>query len=216
MPKIKQKKQELVALDFDGTLWDSLLLSYHAILETFSYFHVPPPTIKEFKFGITKFGDGFYHRFGIPQSVPLEKIREVRFECRQEIYYKGRIFPDVIPTLQEIKKSGARIIIISSNVFDNVKGIVRNNKELNILISEIYTGDKNIIIKLAIDRFEVDADKATYVDDTVEGLLTAKNLGLFTVAVGYEGAFQPPEQLIKVADTIIYSPKELPLKIRLK
>ncbi|MCL5733656.1 MAG: HAD hydrolase-like protein [Patescibacteria group bacterium] len=216
MPKIKQKRQELIALDFDGTLWDSLSLSYHAILETFAYFNIDPPTKDEFRFGITKFGDGFYHRFGIPRSIPLEEIRKIRFKCRQEIYYKGRIFPDVIPTLQEIKKSDAKIIIISGNVFDNIKGIVRSNKELNNLVSAIYTGDKNILIKMAIDRFEIDVSKATYVDDTTEGLSIAKNLGLFTVAVGYEGAFQPPEQLIKVADAIIYSPKELLNKIRLK
>jgi phosphoglycolate phosphatase-like HAD superfamily hydrolase len=84
------------------------------------------------------------------------------------------------------------------------------------MISKIYTGDKNMLLKKTLDDFDISSDEVAYMDDTVEGLSAAKNLGIFAMAVGYEGGFQPIEYLKKVADCVIYNLKDLPSILRMK
>lgn len=216
MPKLKQAVKKLLLSDFDGTMYNSLEINYAAFKGVFDHFGVAAPTIEEFRMGITKLMDSFYYKYGVPKTVSLEEIHKIRHRHRCRIYYQNHILPYIVETFREIKEAGVIVAVVSSNTFDDISKIIYGDKELKLIISAIFTGDKNLLLKQALDKFEVSADEAAYIDDTIEGLTAAKNLGIFTVAVGYKGGFQPVKRLRKIADTVVYSPKELPEKIRLK
>jgi phosphoglycolate phosphatase-like HAD superfamily hydrolase len=105
MARLKQKRKRLLISDFDGTLYDSLGNNYQAFKEVFNHYKVVPPTIEEFRMGITKLMDNFYYAYGISKNVPLEDIQKIRHQYRQKHYYKNIIFTDVVPIFQEIKNT---------------------------------------------------------------------------------------------------------------
>lgn len=216
MPKLKQTVKKLLLSDFDGTMNDSLEINYAAFKEVFDHFGVTAPTIEEFQMGITRLMDNFYYNYGVPKTVSLEEIRKIRHNHKSRIYYQNHILPDIVEAFQKIKGMGVNIAVVSSNTFDDISKIIYGNKELKQIISAIFAGDKNLLLKQAMDKFEVSASETAYIDDTAEGLTAAKNLGIFAVAVGYKGGFQPVERLKKIADCAIKSPLELPLVLRLK
>ncbi len=216
MPKLKQAVKKLLLSDFDGTMYNSLKINYAAFKEVFDHFGVAAPTIEEFQMSITRLMDNFYYNYGVPKTVSLEEIHKIRHNHKSRIYYQSHILPDIVEAFQKIKGMGVSVAVVSSNTFDDISKIIYGNKELKQIISAIFAGDKNLLLKQAMDKFEVSANETVYIDDTVEGLTAAKNLGIFTVAVGYEGGFQPVEQLKKIADCAIKSPLELPLVLRLK
>lgn len=207
---------DTVIFDLDGTLVDSLedlTQSVNIVLKSEGY---PLRTTEEVKRFI---GDGY--RLLMKRSLPLESEDKVIDRCTslfEEYYFKDIIgntkpYEGIIDILKELNKRAIKIGVVSNKKDDATKEICRFffTPYIDIAVGDNPKRKKKPApdnVYEVMSKLKSSRDKTIYIGDSDVDVKTAKNAGLYCIAVTW--GYRPKEILEKEkADLIIDKPSEI-------
>ena len=200
---------KLVCFDVNGTILDDtgiFLNAINGIFEEFGKAKLPLDVLRK------RFGQPWtkiYREEGISEKIAND---ERLYEIYNKLYIgqgAAKIFPDIGPVLERLKKNGMKLAIVSTQqntitvpilekagiktYFDIIKGAVDN---------------KAGAIKEIMGELDILPDQAVYIGDQEGDIFHAKQAGC--ISVGFCGGLHDMERLKnKEPDFIIYGYNEL-------
>lgn len=200
----------VLIFDFDGTLADSRKTLFHIanqLAEEFGYDRVTEDEIMRLS--------NLSSRDILKQSdIPPHKIpfflKRVKKELNEQISHL-QPFQGIAEALNNLKKQGYLLGIITSNFNDNVIKFLKNNN-LEHYFDFVYSGisifGKDKIIKKVIKKHQLMIDKIVYVGDETRDIEAAKKSNIKVVAVTW--GFNSATLLAKYnPDFLIHKPQQL-------
>lgn len=202
--KAKRHKLLMVICDWNGTLLDDLGLVYASVLEIFSTYGISPPSLADYQAEITSDFMRFYHGHGIPSGATAQDLNAIRkqfFEKRWDDVRLHRNADEFLVLLEQLH-------LITGIVSAEVDTVLKKRLEqFNIfryfdrVIGNAW--DKERALKEMLETFHFLPEEVAYVDDTFDGLMAARNVGILPIGVthGYNTpgrifAAQPDERYV--------------------
>lgn len=173
-----------VIFDFDGTIVDSLDLSFHIYNELAAKFKYKPVTREDIH--ILK-NAPLKERFKAV-GLPLYKIPIMTYEV-MTMYNNGinslKAFEGINELLANLKKAGLNISVLSSNSVQNITDFFKNN---NIVGFDTILSSKNIFgkhktIKKFLKHNNLTSDEVIYVGDELRDVEACKKMAVKVIAV---------------------------------
>ncbi len=173
--------KKMVIFDWNGTLIDDVWLNLNAINGVLEKRGIKPITIEYYKENFCFPVSIFYKELGLDMSEWDEIAKEFGNLYISDID-KVKLFPDVIPSLEELKKAGIETGIFSamehqtlnkhvemlriSNYFRFIEGIENN-----------YAEGKTHLCKKILEKSGYSEKEILFVGDTCHDYETAKAIG---------------------------------------
>lgn len=179
-------KKGLIIFDFDGVLADSFDTFYSLIRDSMTKvgLSLTPDQYRDLFIGNVHKG----FRDLIKNENKYSTFLEFRNSNYDKYYYnerhKAKLFPKAIKFLKEISKNYI-LTVASSGRENNVINLLGQNKARDLFALIIANSSKNKtgMIENILNKFNALPKKTTMISDTVGDILTAKKLGLKTIAV---------------------------------
>jgi len=198
-------------LDFDGTIADTLemaLAVYNKIAPEYNFLPAGADEVELFR---TKKPIELLGIYGISKLKLLALTLRIRKEMGRHIP-EMKLFDGMDSALKEIRNSGCRIGILTSNSVENVRAFLAVN-HLDGLIDFIYSGrsifGKEKIIRKMLLREQIEAGRVVYAGDETRDIEACMASGIPIIAVSWGlnrkdllASFSP--------DMIADTPAELP------
>jgi phosphoglycolate phosphatase len=184
------KKIDLIMLDFDGTIADSLPAAIASVQAMLSELGYPEKSAAEI---------GRYIGFGelalVAGSIGTHNEKLVK--QAQTVYYKHnlenikdvKLYPHVKEFLEYYKN---KLKVVISNKRDEFIELILNQHQVDNYFAEIKGGDSSPCLKPdpcaineVLKKYQVAADQAIYIGDMTVDIATGKNAGVLTCAVTY-------------------------------
>jgi len=181
------RQPRVVIFDFNGTLFDDLHVAYGSVQEIFRTYTIPCPTLEEYREETSADYMEFYYNHGFPRTTIGDDLNAIRNRFYKTNSESAQIRPDVGRTLYGLRVCGVRMAIVSAESSINLyRQLMRNGdfqRDFDFIKAEAW-GDKGKEKALlqAIEIFGNSPDEMIYVDDSVDGLTSAKNAGVVPVA----------------------------------
>lgn len=191
------KEYDIYLFDFDGTLFDSLDSMYPTFRSSFEAIGMYGITDEEI--------ESFTHMSLLDtmalKAVPPEKqalfVEKIYEALENEEYLKLiKPFPETLHVLEELKKRGKRLAIVSNNDTHHIHTVLRL---LNIpdYFETVVGGDRAArqkpypdMLFVVFDDMKVnDASKAVYVGDSIQDGETGRAGGIGSIVVDRKGAY---------------------------
>jgi phosphoglycolate phosphatase len=198
-----------VIFDFDGTLADSLAvlikITNHLALE-FGYTQIDDAQVEILKRLSPR---EIIKTSGIALwRIPLLMRRfQGEFQsCAGEV----ELFPEIAPLLRELKTSGYKLGIVSSNSVANIEAVLRHHQVLSLFsfVRSCSLFGKGRAIRSAMRANYVDPQRAVYVGDELRDVAAARRAGVRAIAVTW--GFNATELLTQQQpDYVVRSPQEM-------
>jgi phosphoglycolate phosphatase len=176
-----------IIFDFDGTIADTIELG----LDIFN--SIAP----EYDCAPIKEEDWFMLRTMKPQELIKEygisniKLTLILFRVRKEMKaHANELKPvkNIAGSLMEIKNSGLRMGILTSNSRNNVEMFLNNN-QLSNLIDFIYSGKsffgKDRVLRRLFDHENIPKENVIYVGDETRDIEASRRAGIPVIAVSW-------------------------------
>ncbi len=187
---MKDNCLEAVMFDWDGTLYDSLMLNYNCYLKVFSCFGMKAISIEEYRSHATPNWYEFYRYLQIPEDKWLQ-ADEIWLAQYEEERDKGRLFPDCISTLEYLKANGLKIGLVSAGNKSRVLRDIEAQGVIKFFDTMIFGDEVDFErrkpdpyqLEIALENLGVSASKSLYVGDMIEDVLMGRNAGTKTAAV---------------------------------
>lgn len=194
----------VVIFDFNGTLLDDLGVAYGSVQEIFNTYDMSCPTIQQFREEITADFMEFYYRHGFPKTTTADELNAIRRKFYRANGDKAQIRADVRATLNWLLAVGLYASIVSAEVTTTLhKYLLRDglNRKFDFIRPEAWgsTDAKPKALAQAIDVFSCSPEDMIYVDDTVDGLVAAKQVGITPVAFTNPTGYNSSHRLMEVA-----------------
>jgi len=172
--------------DFDGTLADSLnhvIPLYNGIAERFG---VPKVTASDVARIRRMAPSQALAAYGVPLWKVPRIVRAVRTLLREKID-RLEPFEGIGETLLNLKRNGARCLLVSSNSRDNVEAFLSRHQFL--CFERLTCGSslfgKGARLRKVLLQASLVAPEVAYVGDEVRDIEAAKSVGLKSVAVSW-------------------------------
>lgn len=195
--------------DFDGTLADTLAFTVNSALEISRNLNLLSEEKVDFEKYRTMDSKDFLTELKISNLKLMYFIFKYQRRLTKEID-KTKTFDGLPEVLKELKKSGVRLGICTSNSKKNVKVFLKNNnmEYFEFIYNSLDYFRKDRILEKAIRKFNLDKDSVTYVGDEVRDITAAKKAGIKVASVtwGYNLESVLTENN---PDFIINQPKDL-------
>lgn len=207
---------DTVIFDLDGTLLNTLEDLKDGINHMLALYNYPERSLEEIRNFV---GNGIYRLVeqAVPEGLTKEKIQQFFLEYRE--YYtnhcknKTRPYEGILELLEELKKQGYKLAIVSNKSNQAVQELV---VEYFPDLMDVAMGEKEGIQKKpapdmvneVIRLLHTDHGRTLYVGDSEVDKLTAENAGLAYVLVDW--GFRHREELMELKpEKIISKPEEL-------
>lgn len=204
----------VVIFDFNGTLFDDLHVAYGSVQEIFKTYGISCPTLEEYREEISADYMEFYCSHGLPRITSPDEINAIRNRFYKTNSESAQIRPDVGQTLYELRVCSVRVAIVSAessiNLYRQLIRCGNFQKDFDFIKAEAW-GDKGKekAFLQAIEIFGNSPDEMIYVDDSVDGLISAKRTGLVPVAFTNSTGYNSKDRLAKVAEFSIQEIRQL-------
>jgi len=179
--------KKTIIFDFDGTIGDTLALGidiYNQIAEDYRCIPVDlvdVPTLQS-KRPREIMGDYNINYFNIP--FLLWRIKRELGERMGEV----KSFPEMMEVIHELKDSGHRVGILTSNSKKNVEKFLKMNNSRD-LFEFIYSGrhvfGKEKTMRKVLKREEIDSKEVIYVGDETRDVVASKKAGIPIISVDW-------------------------------
>lgn len=204
--------------DFDGTLVDSMPTFVSAMLRILEENHVPYE--KDITKTITPLGlngtaDYYINHLGLAMTKP-QLISVMKEYMLDAYFYTIPAKANVIPVLQELKKRGACLNVLTASPHITLDACL---KRLGMweLFDNIWScddfhttkADPNIY-RLAAQRLGTTVEKVLFLDDNLDADKTAKAAGMLVCGVYDPSSHDYADQIKAATDYYIYDFSELP------
>lgn len=193
----KQPKFELAIFDWNGTLLDDLSVVYESIVEIFKAYKLPAPTLEQYRNEIETDFMKFYYDHGTPKEVTADDLNAIRKAYLIIHGQKAHLRPEAKELLFLCQKLKMSTAIVSGEREDMLLEKLKQLKIspfFNVVRSNSWEKEK--VLVEVLDQLIVPAEKAFYLDDSVDGLQSAKNLGIVTI--GFTAGYCPETKILGV------------------
>lgn len=204
----------VVVFDFNGTLFDDLRVAYGSVQEIFRAYNLPCPTLEQYREEITSDYMAFYYNYGIPRATADHKLNAIRNKYYQENGESAQIRSDVRRTVESLFSDRINLAIVSAESSTNLyRQLIRSGnlqRCFDVIKAESWgvKGKEQAFFQVA-EIFNENPDRIVYVDDSVDGLNSAKNAGVTPVAFTNPTGYHSASRLNAVTEFHIYQIKEL-------
>lgn len=184
----------LVICDWNGTLLDDLNLVYSSICAIFGYYKLPPPSLGTYRREITARYQDFYLRHGIPQKDVPEKLNAIRKSYFETHWDEPQLHPHTDEFLILLRQLRLRTGIVSAERTDILKARLDQfdiAEFFDHVIADAW--DKEKALRTTLEILGALPEETAYVDDTYDGLMSAKNIGILPIGVTY--GYNTPDRI---------------------
>ena len=203
--------------DFDGTLVDSMPTYVSAMLRILDENHIPYENdIVKIITPLGVNGTAEYY-LGMGLDLPKDEIISLMKQYMMDAYfYHIPAKKNVIPVLQELKKNGASLNILTASPHITLDACLKR-LGLYDLFDNVWSCDdfettkaNPAIYQMAADRLGKSVEKIMFLDDNLNADKTAKAAGMIVCGVYDESSHDYVEDMKAIADYYIYDFSELP------
>lgn len=199
-----------IIFDFDGTIADTIELGLSTFNSIASEYDCKPVKEKDLAMLRTMRPQELVKAYGISNIKLTLILLRVRKELKARIHELKPV-KGIFNSLNEIKNSGLRMGILTSNSRKNVEMFLDNN-QMSDFVDFIYSGKslfgKNLILKKLFDNENILKDNAIYVGDETRDIEASKRIGIPVIAVVW--GFHDREILASLnPDQIAETPEDL-------
>lgn len=191
----------LIILDKDGTMVDSLTPFYHAVVAIFRHYGLEPPTLDDYRDNITPDFMRFYWDRGIPLYVTSRELNRLRMELCGEEGASVELLPGAKELVNRCRELGFKIFLATADTYEAASGQLEK-----LGIKELVSGwarggisrrDDILDILAFADGLYDDSEpwNVWYIDDTASGIADAKSIPLEGIhTIGFTGGFNSPRK----------------------
>lgn len=180
------KKFSNIIFDFDGVIGDTMNFYREIAISLYEEFRHEKPQAKMIEKLMGKNLVFLIHKL----KVPLTKLPYLEKKFRQDLTLKidqVKIFKGIKEVLQQIKKTGYTLGVLSSNSQENLRYIFKKNKI--DFFDFIYPGSslfgKGKVLSNLIKKEGLDHKKTIYIGDEIRDIQAAKQNKVSVIAVGW-------------------------------
>ena len=183
-PLNAQRKFKLALFDWNGTLLDDLDIVYGSVVEIFRRYGLPAPTLEQYRNEIEADFMKFYYEHGMHQHVTGNDLNAIRKQFLLSHPAQPKLRPDALKLFALCQELKIPMGIVSASKMDLLMAQLKQFEILNFF-DDIQGSafDKEKALVGVLDQFGVPAEEVFYLDDSVDGLTAAKNLGITTIGV---------------------------------
>lgn len=175
-----------IIFDFDGTLadtWELVAMLAPKYWKKITSVPYSPDELERVRY--MPMGDIFKK-----YRISLWNVWWMRKEIMKDVKLNManlKIFPGIAEMLHDLKGSGYRLMILTSNDADNVRGFL-NRYDLNLF--EAVVSERNLMGKAAglkkmMKKYHVDPSMAYYVGDETRDVEAGRKAGMTPIAVSW-------------------------------
>ncbi|OGN01852.1 MAG: hypothetical protein A3B91_04045 [Candidatus Yanofskybacteria bacterium RIFCSPHIGHO2_02_FULL_41_29] len=210
-----------VIFDWNGTLFDDLeKLAYGSVKEIFRCYNIPPPTLEQYRQEITSSFMAFYYKYGFAENFSgqeakgdADALNQIRKKYYTEHKSDGQIRPDARDTILRLKEMNIKIGIVSAEIraslFEKLNSSeLRDQFDPKLIIAEAWSG-KDLALLDICDKLAIQPGNAIYVDDTIDGINSAKKAGLIPVGFGNKTGYNSERRLRQITSLVVNELSEL-------
>lgn len=207
-------RPRMVIFDNNGTALDDLeSVAYPSVRHIFESYGLQPPSLEVYRQEITGDFMQFYRRHGFDAlpEVTKEDLNNIRREFYDAHRYEAIYRRGFLPLLHELTRHGIIIGMCSAEI----PMVLEQFLELNNLydcfspsriVGGAWPSKAPYLARMVADE-DLHPSQATYIDDTVDGLESAKAAGL--QVIGFTSGYESPKRLRAVASDTVASFEEL-------
>ncbi|MCL4374408.1 HAD hydrolase-like protein [Patescibacteria group bacterium] len=178
-------KKQTVIFDFDGTLADTWPIIKGIIKELAASYHF---TISDTRIEQLRHRD--YAEIREILHLPLWRIPGLLIKGRAlfaQHITQVKLFPSLVTVLQELKKRGVKLGILTSNGADNVRGVLARYDltAFDFVWSANNLFGKDRALKKIISQYRLDPKTTVYVGDEVRDIEACQRLKIEAAAVSW-------------------------------
>jgi len=190
------EKPKLAIFDWNGTLLDDLPMVYQSVVAIFRHYNLPPPTLSEYREEIEADFMKFYRNHGMPEGITGKDLNAIRKRYFQEHWNDALLRPHAEELLLLCRNQlGIPTALVSAEMREILIERLRSFK-LMPLFDEIRgnSWNKEEALIATLDIFGTKAEDAFYLDDTYDGLMAAKNVGIKTI--GFSAGYHSEQRVL--------------------
>ena len=190
-------------LDWNGACLNDLPVVYKSVKQIFEEFGLKPPTLQEYRTGITYNFSDFYYSHGVPKSASREDLNKIRQRVLEDYWRRVELQKGArrlvnLCIRHEIKLaliSGEGPIILARRQIQFEKFFAKFDHVEGGAVS------KQRPISRFLRRHGIKPDEAFIVDDGPGNIITAKKLGLITF--GLTSGYSPTSVMQAARPTFV-------------
>lgn len=187
--------KKLIIFDWNGTLIDDVWLNLNAINGVLEKRRIKPITTEFYRESFSFPVSGFYKELGLDVKSEWDEITKEFSSLYIANIEKVKLFPDVIPTLEELKKEG-----IKTGIFSAMEHSMLNKHVEMLKISQYfsfiegienhYAEGKTHLCRKILEKSGCSEREILFVGDTCHDFETAKaiNCDVALVSRGHNTA----------------------------
>lgn len=172
---------KLAIFDWNGTMLDDLPVVYGSVRKIFQTYGLPAPSLDAYREEITTDFMKFYEKHGLTGAKP-EDLNAIRKSYLVEHGREAKLHKGAEDLILLCRNLGLQTAVVSAEIPEVLD---KKLSEFGIfpLIDRITGGAYNKPAALidTLDFLGVQAEKAFYLDDTLDGLMAAKSVGITTI-----------------------------------
>jgi phosphoglycolate phosphatase len=209
------RETDYTILDFDGTIADTLEMALGIYNRISSEYGLMPIDHADRELFRTRMPQELMKTFGISKLKMLTLTLRIRKEMTRHL-------PEMLPfagidaALKEIRNTGCRLGILTSNSVENVRKFLSVNNMAS-LFDFVYSGrsflGKEKVIRKVLIHEQIPAGRVVYVGDETRDIEASRAAGIPVIAVSW-GLNRRELLASLLPDHIADRPEELPDRVR--
>lgn len=204
-----------VLFDFDGTLTQSVELALQIYNRIAPQYKCKPIDMKAI--GVLSSGnpEQFFKQYGVTRFKLLLLVLRIRRELKKELH-NLKPMPGISDVLAELRYSGYKLGIVTSNARKNVTAFLKNNEITDyfgfVRTAGNFFGKQKVFFRL-LKRLRTSGRNVVYVGDETRDITASRKAGIHIISVCW--GLTPVDALQAMKpDQTAANPSELPEKIR--
>lgn len=210
----------VVVFDFNGTLFDDRHVAYGSVQKIFETYGLPCPSLGQYTEEISANYMEFYYKYGLPRTATDNDLNVIRNKFYKTSGESAKMRPDVWVTLCHLKFFNIRTVIVSAETETNLfRQLIKENnlqRSFDLIKAEAWghRGKEEALLRVA-EIFGEEPQRILYVDDTVDGLTSAKNIGVVPIAFTNPTGYHSKNRLMQVTEFNIVNIGEIVNMVRI-
>lgn len=200
-----------IVFDFDGTLVDTIDMAINIFNKIAHEYNLKQIEEEDRIALTTQKPKDLMKIYEVTQLKVVLLLLRIRKEMGKNLS-DLKIVSDIKETLQELKQSGFRLGILTSNSKNNV-GIFLENNGLADIIDFIYSGKslfgKDKVMKSMLEQEKISKDEIIYVGDEIRDIEASRKVGIPIISVSWGLNTREILESFK-PDLMAHTPKDLP------
>jgi HAD superfamily hydrolase (TIGR01509 family) len=188
-----------VLLDNNGTCFDDLHVAYGSVRAIMAHWNVPTPSLRQFRDEISSHFADWYRNHGIPGTVTDAQMNAVRETYYAEHGHTARYRPGVLEFLLLCRERGLKTAMVSAEIGSVlIASLHRERLEAYFDRIEAEARPKTPALVRTLVALGVMPEQAVYVDDSAEGIRSAKSIGMRTIGFIHPTSYASEDRICAV------------------